>query len=67
MILFVLSQKLGITTRFTDAKILMGNQQLLMKLISNGELDMESLNDYPAKKLDEILEKVGIDRGDRRK
>ena len=45
----------------------MGNQQLLMKLISNGELDMESLNDYPAKKLDEILEKVGIDRGDRQK
>ena len=44
-----------------------GNQQLLMQLISEGEVDMASLNDYPVKKLNDILDKVGIDRRDRRK
>ena len=45
----------------------MGNQQLLMQLISEEELDMARLNDYPVKKLNDILDKVGIDRRDRRK
>ena len=54
-------------TRFTDAKVLLGNQQQLMQLISSGELDMAGLNDLTAKELNEILVKVGLERRDIRK
>ena len=52
---------------FTDAKVLLGNQQLLMKLISSEELDMAGLNNYSAKELNEILAKAGIERREKRK
>ena len=59
--------KFVLPARFTDPKVLLGNQQQLMQLISCGELDMAGLNDYTAKELNEILVKVGIERRELRK
>ena len=59
--------KFGFPARFTDAKVLLGNQQQLMQLISSGELDMAGLNDYTAKELNEILAKIGIEKKDVRR
>ena len=53
--------------RFTDAKILLGNQQLLMQQINNGELNIEGLNDYNSKELTEILKKIGVEKSEIRK
>ena len=46
--------------RFTDSKILLGNQQNLMQLINSGELNMAELNNYTAKQLIEFLQKIGV-------
>ena len=59
--------KFGFPARFTDAKVLLGNQQQLMQLISSGELDMAGLNDYTGKELNEILAKIGIEKKDVRR
>ena len=47
-------------SRFTDSKILLGNQQQLMQLINSGELNMADLNNYTAKQLIEFLQKIGV-------
>jgi hypothetical protein len=53
--------------RFTDAKVLLGNQQLLMQLINTGELKMDKLNSYKAKELNQILHKIGVLKKDTKK
>ena len=53
--------------RFTDAKVLLGNQQLLMQLMNKGELKIDRLNDYKAKELNQILHKIGVLKKDTKK
>ena len=54
-------------TRFTDAKALQGNQQLLMDMIENGAVDMKSLNALKKEELNKILFSIGFDKGDLRR
>lgn len=54
-------------TRFTDAKALQGNQQLLMDMIENGAVDMKSLNALKKEELNKILLSIGFDKGDLRR
>ena len=54
-------------TRFTDAKALQGNQQLLMEMIESGSLDMRRLNSLKKEELDKILLSIGFDKGDIRR
>ena len=54
-------------TRFTDAKALQGNQQLLMDMIENGAVDIKSLNALKKEELNKILLSIGLDKGDLRR
>ena len=54
-------------TRFTDAKALQGNQQLLMEIIESGSLVMRGLNSLKKEELDKILLSIGFDKGDIRR
>ena len=56
-----------VTSRFTDCKVLLGNQQLLMQLINKKEVNVEALNDLSSKELTEILKKVGVESKDQKK
>ena len=56
-----------VTSRFTDCKVFLGNQQLLMQLINNKEVNVEALNDLSSKELTEILKKVGVESKDQKK
>ena len=55
------------TFRFTDCKVLLGNQQLLMQLINEGELDIEDLDSYSSKELTTFLSRIGVERKEIRK
>ena len=54
-------------SRFTDAKVLLGNQQLLMQLINKRELNIEKLKDYTTTQLTGILKKIGVDKSELKK
>ena len=54
-------------SRFTDAKVLLGNQQLLMQLITKRELNIEKLNDYTTTQLTGILKKIGVEKSELKK
>ena len=54
-------------TRFTDAKALQGNQQLLMEMIESGSVDIRSLNSLKKEELNKILLSIGFDKGDIRR
>ena len=47
-------------SRFTDAKVLVGNQQLLMQMINKRQIDMKCLNNYSAKELNDFLKRIGV-------
>ena len=49
-------------TRFTDAKVIEGNQQLLMQELEIGNIKMEELNKIKAKELTKILFSIGFDK-----
>ena len=51
-------------TRFTDAKSVQGNQQLLMDLIENGKIDMKKLNSLKKDQLNDALLSIGFDKGE---
>lgn len=48
-------------TRFTDAKVIEGSQQLLMQELELGNIRMEDLNKLKAKELNGILSSIGFD------
>ena len=54
-------------SRFTDAKVLLGNQQLLMQLINKRELDKEKLNKFTTTQLTAILKKIGVEKSELKK
>ena len=54
-------------SRFTDAKVLLGNQQLLMQLINKRELNIEKLKDYTTTQLTGILKKIGVEKSELKK
>ena len=51
-------------TRFTDAKAVVGNQQLLMDAIANGKIDMKKLNSMKKAELNKALLSVGFEKGE---
>ena len=50
--------------RFTDAKSILGSQQLLMNLIANGELNMKELNSLSLQRLKSVMVSAGFEAGD---
>ena len=50
-------------TRFTDAKSVQGNQQLLMDQIENGNIDMKKLNSMKKEDLNRALLSIGFEKG----
>ena len=51
-------------TRFTDAKSVQGNQELLMDAIENGQIDIKSLNKMSKKALNQALLVIGFEKGE---
>ena len=51
-------------TRFTDAKSVQGNQQLLMDEIANKKIDMKNLNSLKKEQLNQALLSIGFEKGD---
>ena len=51
-------------TRFTEAKSVRGNQQLLMNEIEKGKVDMKRLNSLKKQQLDNILLSIGFEKGE---
>ena len=60
----VFNTELKKDTRFTDAKSVQGNQQLLMDLIENGKIDMKKLNSLKKDQLNDALLSIGFDKGE---
>ena len=50
--------------RFTDAKTILGSQQLLMNLIANKKLDMKELNSFSLDKLKSVMLSAGFEKCD---
>ena len=51
-------------TRFTDAKSLRGNQQLLMDEIENGNINIKKLNSLKKEQLNNVLLSIGFEKGE---
>ena len=51
-------------TRFTDAKSVRGNQQLLMDQIENGNIDVKMLNSLKKDQLNRALLSIGFEKGE---
>ena len=51
-------------TRFTDAKSVRGNQQLLMDEIENGNVNIKQLNSLKKQQLNKILLSIGFEKGE---
>jgi hypothetical protein len=60
----VFNTEIAKDTRFTDAKSVRGNQQLLMDLIENGKIDMKKLNSMKKNQLNDALVSIGFDKGE---
>ena len=50
--------------RFTDAKSILGSQQLLMNHIATGQLNMRDLNSLSFEKLKETMVAIGFEECD---
>ena len=60
----VFNTELKKDTRFTDAKSVQGNQQMLMELIENRGVDMKTLNSLKKEELNRVLLSIGFEKGD---
>ena len=53
--------------RFTDPKVLLGNQQELVQFIESGDLNMSILNSYSVNDLNCFMKKLGVGKSDLRR
>ena len=51
-------------TRFTEAKFVRGNQQMLMDELENGNIDLKHLNSLKKDQLNKILISIGFEKGE---